>query len=176
MKKRPITASELVVKLETDVEYMKKRLAKDETVARLSELCSKDQKELVAEIRKLGYNIDSVWDFVNNSPHQFLPRRFTGSYPSAYPVLLKHLRLPHHPKVREGIIRALTVNDGGLQVEEALLVEFQHEQDPQMKWVLANALKTAMTDSKRRKLPEIAEVFKGIKHNKVDSPDQKAVR
>lgn len=166
MKRRAITAVELASKLATDPEYLKKGHAKAEEISRLSDLCSEDQKELVAEIRELGFDIESVWDLVNNSPPPSLPRPFTGSYPAAYPVLLKHLLIPHHPRVREGIIRALTVKDGGHQVEEGLMSEFKNEQDPQLKWANANALKAAMPYSRRKKVPEIAEVFKGLKHNR----------
>ena len=75
-------------------------------------------------------------------------------------MLVRHLQVPHHPRVREGIIRALTVRDGGEAVWQALLYEFQRETDTGLRWVLANALKVAMPYRKRVKFPEIAHAFK----------------
>ena len=75
-------------------------------------------------------------------------------------MLTRHLKIPHHPRVREGIIRALTVRDGGELVWQALLHEFQRETDAGLRWVLANALKVAMPYRKRVKYPEIAHAFK----------------
>jgi hypothetical protein len=118
-------------------------------------VCRADEALLVREVRECGYAIDSVWDLVNNTPHPFLPRPFTGPYSSAYPVLIRHLSLKHHPRVRDGIIRALTVRDGGPKVEAALLEAFITEPAGPSKWVLANALRVAMPYSRRRRHPEI---------------------
>ena len=62
--------------------------------------------------------------------------------------------------MREGIIRALTVRDGGPEVSAALFREFVSETDPLLKWVLSNALRIAMPLRERRKHPEIAACFK----------------
>ncbi len=83
-----------------------------------------------------------------------------GEYPAAYPILLKHLGMEHHPRIREGIIRALTVPDGGNEVAWELLGHFEKEQDAQMKWVIANALRTVMNRSARKKYPEIDNYYK----------------
>ena len=88
-------------------------------------------------------------------------------YERAYPLLVRHLRIRHHPRVREGIVRALTVKDGGEPVWSALLQELHGELDPEMKWVLANALKTAMPYKLRRKHPEIAAAYQApLRSNK----------
>jgi len=60
---------------------------------------------------------------VNNRPHPVLNFPFAGPYERAYPLLVRHLRVKHHPRVREGIIRALTVKDGDELVWKALLEE-----------------------------------------------------
>lgn len=110
-----------------------------------------DTKEtlLVAELRQCGLDVSSVYDLVNTSQ----------SHSNAYPVLVRHLELRHDSRIREGIIRALTVRDAGEEVESALLSEFKTETDPTLKWVLANALRTVMPYRKRKQFPEIAEVF-----------------
>src|SRR5262249_36979734 len=102
----------------------------------------------------------SVWDLVNDAPHPVLEGRFVGPYHAAYPALVRHLALPHHRRIKEGIVRALTVRDGGILVEETLLAAFQLEQNPQLRWVLANALRVAGPYHRRRKYPEIAAAYR----------------
>jgi len=120
-----------------------------------------DEEKLIAkEVAAVGYDIKSVWDFVNNVPHPVIDFPFSGPYDKAYPILVRHLTVQHHPRVREGIIRSLTVRDGGSVVWEALLVELHRESDQALRWVLANALKVAMPYKARRKHPEIAAAYK----------------
>src|SRR5512145_1860901 len=95
--RRAITANELMSQLEADPEWRADRDKRDAVEAELAAQCAADEKLLVAEIRKLGYDIDSVWDFVNNTPHPVLERRFLGPYERAYPVLVAHLNSAHHP-------------------------------------------------------------------------------
>ncbi len=155
----PITAEELLKDLESDPEWVAKRDAREREQARRKEEIAEHQRKLVSEIRGIGYEIDSVWDLVNNTPHPVLERGFTGPYERAYPVLIRHLKLPYIQEVREGIIRALTVKDGGPELEAALIDEFYKEQDPAMKWVFGNALRTAMPYHRRRKHPLIREAL-----------------
>ncbi|WP_053405759.1 hypothetical protein [Persicobacter sp. CCB-QB2] len=126
----------------------------------LEELLNKDEEPLVQELKSLGLGIDSVWDLVNNSPHQFLERDFTGDYSIAYETLVKHL--DYHPKTIEGIIRALTEKEAKKIATDKILELFQKETDKNLQWVMANALRTLMTWSKRQKYPEIGEILKGI--------------
>lgn len=136
-----------------------KRKSKEE-LQKIWRLREEDESQLVEEIRQCGYAVNSVYDLVNNSPHPVLERAFTGPYEKAYPVLIKHLDLDHERIIREGIIRALTVKDGGKEVEEALLKQFNSEENSDTKWVLANALKTAMPYHRRKKYPEIGRFYK----------------
>jgi hypothetical protein len=160
MKRKPVTAEELVAKLEADAQWVAERDRREaELASRTAELRA-DEFELVKSVRALGYEIESVWDLVNNVPHPVLERRFIGPYERAYPVLIEHLKVSHEPRIREGIIRSLTVRDGGMVVESALLAEFETESSSELRWVLANALRIAMPFSRRRKHPEIASVFR----------------
>jgi hypothetical protein len=160
MRRKPITADELMAQLEADPEYKRQRHVRESEWARREEELKQDEAGLVAEVRALGYDIDSVWDLVNNSPHPVLPRRFVGPYERAYPTLVSHLDAPHHPRVREGIIRALTVKDGGQLVQDSLYEQFERERDRSLRWVLANALRTAMPYRLRCKHPAIGEVWR----------------
>jgi hypothetical protein len=59
------------------------------------------EKPIVADLAAKGRNVESVWDLVNMPPN----------YAEAIPVLLKHLVLPYHDRIREGIARALAVKE-----------------------------------------------------------------
>jgi len=154
-KNRPITAAELMAELEADPKWVARRDAKEREREEHRKVCAADQIDLVREIRDAGYDVDSVWDLVNNTPHPILERRFIGEYPDAYPILVRHLSVPHRREIREGLVRALTVKDGGPEVESALLECFHSETDEKMRWVIANALRTAMSYHRRKKYPEI---------------------
>ncbi|QDV55160.1 hypothetical protein [Rosistilla oblonga] len=154
-ERKSVTAAELMAELEADPEWVARREAKERESEEHRKVCAADQLGLVREIRDAGYDVDSVWDLVNNSPHPVLERRFLGEYPDAYPILVQHLSVPHRKEIREGLIRALTVKDGGPEVESTLLECFYAETDEKMRWVIANALRTAMPYHRRKKHPEI---------------------
>lgn len=102
--KGPISAAELAgVKqemLRSDPEYR----AKVETVeaerrARVQALREAEQP-IVADLRAVGVQVDSVWDLVNTS----------DPYPAALPVLMEHLERGGYPeRVMESLGRALAV-------------------------------------------------------------------
>ena len=155
------TAADLVAELEREPAWRAERDRRERELAERAERLRAEERELVAELREAGYAVESVYDLVNDTPHPFLERHFVGPYPRAYPILVRHLAHSYSRPIREGVIRALTVRDGGSAVEEALLAEFDRESDPQLRWVLANALRTAMPYHRRRKRPEIARVLEG---------------
>jgi hypothetical protein len=154
------TAAELLAELEGNPAWVAARDERERELAVRQREFARLEAPLVSALRGAGFDIDSVWDLVNNSPHPFLQRRFVGDYSKAYPILVEHLGRPYDPKIREGIIRALTVRDGGQSVEHALFAAFQAEVELTARWVLANALKVAMPYQRRRKHPEIAAALR----------------
>src|SRR5277367_1754260 len=80
-------------------DWVAREKAKDEErEARASQLRI-EQQPLLAELRSVGWPVNSVWDLVN-----------TGEkYEAAIPVLLKHLVLPYSDRIRGGIARSLAV-------------------------------------------------------------------
>jgi hypothetical protein len=154
-------ASDFMKKLEKDPKCQPMQERRDRELAERQKFLSEDEYVLVEELVKLGYEVNSVWDFTNNNNrHEFL-RQFDGDYSEAYPTLVKHLKITHHPRIREGIIRALTEKSANSVAAEALLTAFYEEHDPNLKWVLANALRTVLTQTQKRKHPEYKEVYNG---------------
>ena len=153
-------ASDLVKMLDKDPEYQTMQKRKDEEQRKAIKLLEIDEKELVEELRQIGYEVNSVWDFVNNNNRYNFLRQFEGRYDSAYSILVKHLKVEHVPEVREGIIRALTEKEANEVASESLLEEFYIETNPQLKWVIANALRTVLTPTQKRKYPEYKEVYR----------------
>jgi len=126
------------------------------------ELYSKDEEPIVMDLNNLGLKVDSIWDLVNNKPHPVLKNNFTGDYSVAYPILVKHLDYDYLPKTKEGLIRALTEKQAKNVATEKILDLFYKESDRNLKWVMANALRTLMSWNSRQKHPEIAKVLKGL--------------
>lgn len=151
---------ELMKKLESDSEYQAMMRRKDKEREELSKLLIEDEKELIRDLRRVGFKVESVWDFVNNNVRYSFLRKFSGSYNKAYPILVQHLNIEHYPRTREGIIRALTEKDANESASEALLDAFYKEQDKNLKWVLSNALRTVLTRSQKAKHPSYKEVYK----------------
>jgi hypothetical protein len=158
-KRKSKTAAELIRELEADPEWVAARDERDRQLAERKKSYDQDQAGLVDEIRQLGYEIDSVWDLVNNSPHPVLERTFTGPYTHAYAALIRHLDVSHLPRVREGIIRALTVPDLDTASKNALLRHFESEADSELRWALANALRVALSEPELAAHPEVARAL-----------------
>ena len=77
-RKGPVTASDFMAQLENDPEYQARRARQEEKEAELKATLNADEEALVAAIREQGYDINSVWDLVNNVPHPVLEQRFVG--------------------------------------------------------------------------------------------------
>jgi hypothetical protein len=157
---KSMTAQEFLHQLTNDPDYQRRRREKEAHLKPIWDARKKDEEKLVEDVNECEYSIESVYDFVNNAPHALLDQKHIGDYSKAYPVLLRHLDIPHEKIIREGIIRSLTVRDGGSEVEGALLRHFGNEKDPDTKWYLANALMVVMPYHRRKKHPEIAHFYK----------------
>ena len=157
--KKVKTAAQLLAQLAQDHEYQHLREKQERELNERAAVYRDDEAAMISELHSLGYNIESVWDFVNSKNRYVFLRKFHGRYDSAYPILVKHLSIEHHPRVREGIIRALTEKGANEAASEALLREFELETDPQLRWVLADALRTVLTRAQKRKHPEYMKVY-----------------
>ena len=116
-----------------DPEYLRKlseeRAERERKFAEFSAMLDSDEQTLVEELRLVGARVSSVWDLVSKE----------APYPSAIPVLVDHLSRSHHPRSREGIVRALAVPEAH-GVWPRLVALFKCEQDENIKAALAIAV------------------------------------
>jgi hypothetical protein len=80
-------------------EYRKMRREQDKKFKARHKKLRADAKPLVDDLRKNGFKVKSVWDFINT----------VQATEKAVPVLLKHIKLDYHPKTLAGIARALSM-------------------------------------------------------------------
>ena len=153
------TAKELMEQLKADPDFLAKKAKNDAQFEELERICEADEYELICELNSRGFHVKSVWDLVNNAPHEFLERNFVGSYEDAYPILVKHLTISHHQRIREGIIRALTEKNAKRIAFAPLLEQLNLEPLKCNRWVIANALRTMLTKAERAKYPEVDEAY-----------------
>jgi hypothetical protein len=156
-----MTKSEVQEMISSEGDSIKKQKLQD--LLDKNDLFQREEKILINDLKSVGIIVESVWDLVNNRQHPILKNNFTGHYEIAYPVLLKHLDYEYHPRIQEGIIRALTEKSARKIATDKLLKMFYKEENQNIKWVLANALKTLMTWQQRQKHPDIETTWKGIR-------------
>ena len=128
-----ITAAEHMALLQKNPEWVARNAETEARLKERREQSRKEQSRLLAELAGIGIRIESVWDFVNTA----------DKYPAAIPVLLRHVPLPYSKRIKEGIIRALTVNYAGPEVLRELIRQFCEQTDHSpnsLKWVLGNAI------------------------------------
>ena len=98
-KTKPETARELLQRIESDPEFIARRAAREGDIAERRARRRIEEEPVLAELRKVGLHIESMWDLVNTSQN----------YDVAVPVLLTHLQRGHPEEVRGVIARALGV-------------------------------------------------------------------
>ena len=67
MKRKSITASELVHRLEQDPTYQARVADRQANIDALSRVYRADEAALVAQLRARGIAVESVWDFVSTT-------------------------------------------------------------------------------------------------------------
>ncbi len=106
---------------------------------------AKEHQGLTNELANVGINITTIWDLVNTK----------SKYSIAIPILLKHLEFNYSDKIKEGIVRALTVPEAKGIVVPQLLKEYlklPNDKDD-LKWVIGNAVNVTITKN------EVADIF-----------------
>jgi hypothetical protein len=145
MKKKKVTAVELMARLNADPEFTANRTREEESRQRRAAEWRRAEEPLVRALRAEGYDVASAWDLVNMS----------APYPRALPILLDHLQQAYPVAVREGIARALAVRDAKF-AWPVLVRLFREEQEERVKDGLAVALAAAADNDVMEDLIDLA--------------------
>jgi hypothetical protein len=139
-----ISLTDLMAELHADPAWVAREASRD-SKRQAAELRFRAEEEpMIADLARVGFEVGSVWDLVNTNK----------SYPAAIPTLLDHLRRPYHERIRNGIIRALTVKEAKGVAGSHILNELQHEEAVENRWALAHAL-TVVADHQNRETIEM---------------------
>jgi hypothetical protein len=142
-----ITAEELRRQLEANPEQAARRDARAARHAEGGKQIATDEAPLIAELADVGLVVSSVYDFVGK---QLAPNL-------ALPILVRHLSVEHHPRIREGLIRALGIPSARHMALDPLCNAFRKERDPTLQWVIANALSGMARFEEVAELPGIQQ-------------------
>jgi hypothetical protein len=135
MKRNQTTAADLLSQLESDPRWKARNDARESERRHAEALIAEDERGLVAELCDKGAPVRSVYDYVNNN----------GAPLAAVPVLVSHLEKPHHPPVREGIIRSLSVSHARDAALKPLTDAYARSNEASERWLIANALASIAT-------------------------------
>lgn len=141
MKKitKAMTAVEADEFFKSDPEWVRQYEERESQRKSLEKQLSFLERLLVADLANIEIKVTSVWDLVNQP----------ANYIAAIPILVRHLQLPYHPKIKEGIVRALTVKEARGVAGRAILNELKRTElsASEMRWLLANALRKTTDES-----------------------------
>jgi hypothetical protein len=157
MKRKPMTASELMAQLNADPEYVARKKRLDEAHQRTADELARAEEPLVEALRAAGAPISTIWDLVN----------FKGRYPKLMPILMEHLDRAYPLRIREGIARALATRDARPYWDQ-LVSRFLASTDTQpngLKWALHMAISAAADASVLDELIKLA-IDKRHGHNR----------
>ena len=116
-KQTTVGAADLMAELRSNPEWVRKNEEREAKRRADEDRFKVEEEPIATDLGGVGLKVGSVWDLVNSS----------ASYPAALPILLEHLRRPYHPRIREGLARALAVQEAegiaGGPVIDALLVD-----------------------------------------------------
>jgi len=129
---KSLSAAELMSQLNGNSDFVCQKKGQEVRQNKIEAQLRAEEKPLLAALADAGVRVNSVWDLVNSK----------SNYGSALPVLANHLRLAYHPKIREGIARALTVKQARGIAGKVILNELKspNDRNPEVHWALANAL------------------------------------
>lgn len=142
LKVTPVTAQQLMKELSKDPVYVARQAELERLRAERLERSRREQFVLLKALRDVGISVNTVWDLVNSRE----------TYREAIPALVEALEQPYPLKVKEGVIRALTVKEARgqagwplLHLFSSLPQELSNFQHSDFRWVIANALTRAST-------------------------------
>lgn len=154
MRKKGITAAELMAQLEKNEDYQAMKKNKEEELEKIYKPVFESEKPLVKKLNDLGYAVKSVWDFVNT----------TESYERAIPLLIESLKEDYHLRIKAGIARSLIVYEAKDVAWDTLIDQFKkakpkeeikNKEERGYKSALALALSEFMDESRIDQILEL---------------------
>ncbi len=154
-QRKPLTATELMERLERDPQYVARREQADAQWHQAVEQNKLAAKPVIEDLKDAGFAIQSLDEL----------RRSGIKYKAAIPVLLKWLPLMENVDIKEAIVRTLSVPWAKPAAAYPLIAEFRAMSEPAsgLKWTIGNALAVVADD---RVFNEIAELVRDKRHGK----------
>ena len=137
-RRKPITARELLKQREQDPEYRAQMQELEKQRIAAAKEWNEAAAPLMAELLSSGYDVKSL-DVLAGS----------DACKDAVPILVKWLPKIVNPRVKQSIVRALTVSWARPGAVAALLTEFRNTPDSAntgLKWAIGNALEVMASD------------------------------
>lgn len=109
-----------------------------------------DDEKIVKELLKTGIRVGGVYDLVNTSQ----------KYPEAIPVLVELVQADYSdPRIREGVVRALTVKEAKGLANESLLKIYNETpyEGRSFHWAIGNAFSVIITE---RDVPQVLRIVR----------------
>lgn len=133
-----VTASELINELENDKEFQAKRKILELEREAIAKRLTENEKPLLVALKSVGIEAKSIWDLVNTRV----------KYPEAIETLTQHIQFDYELRIKEGIVRALSVIEARGISNEVLFEEYYKSiKNPENElycWAIGNAIATIM--------------------------------
>jgi hypothetical protein len=149
--RRSNRAAEFAHELTQDSAYQARLKARGDLSSALEAACAADEVELVSALRAVAPSLMSVWDFV----------AIGGAPASTIDILVRHLYRPHHARIWEGIVRALSSKHARIGALEPLRQLYRAESDRDRRWLIANAIGSMAGFAEAQDLDDI-EQYRGL--------------
>jgi hypothetical protein len=149
-KKNRVTASGFLDHLRDDSKHLARLREADEQCRRLVERQGLASMSIIDELNKAGFQIETLDEL----------RRSGRPYSAAIPILIKWLPIISDTRVKESIIRTLSVPWARPSAAPALITEFlaaPASETAGLKWAIANALDVIADDAVFGQISELVQ-------------------
>jgi hypothetical protein len=146
-RRGPIIAAELMVQLEGDPDFLRRRAHGEAAHAARVRESAPDFQLVRGTLEAAGIASADFGRFTSGR-HPDVIRQSVFDYKAAVPVLLEVLPRVKHPNAKEAVVRSLTTSYARPAAAEALIAEFRNtsvKEHEGLKWALGNALGTVTT-------------------------------
>lgn len=144
-RRKPLTADELNSQLERDPEYQRKKTAWKQRSEEAFEEYQRVAGELLDTLRRAGFTLQTVRDL----------RQSGRPYSTALPILAEWLPRIDHERVKEDIVRSLSVN-GAQRYLPVVFAAFHSAGPGSLRWALGNAIEILANEEVAQDMLRIA--------------------